>query len=132
MKTDFLCPKCGGHLSVGGFVIFSATNSKGEQGLILLSPHLGDYSKIIHQSFKIQESSKVDYFCPICGTNLAAHDVHENMVHLLMIDENSEKHDVYFSGIEGEFCTYKISKQNIEKFGNSADNYMKYFIARHI
>lgn len=132
MKADFLCPKCGGHLSVGGFVIFSATNSKGEQGLILLSPHLGDYSKIIHPSFKIQESSKLSYFCPICGTSLAAHDIHENIVYLFMIDENSEKHTVYFSGIEGEFCTFKVSDKVVEKFGKSSEVYEKFFIARHI
>jgi len=132
MKADFLCPECGGHLSVGGFVIFSATNSTGEHGLILLSPHLGDYSKIIHPSFKIQESSKVDYFCPICSAGLAAHDIHENIVHLVMIDEKFEKHDVYFSGVEGEFCTYKVSQQSFEKYGKTAENYMRYFMTRHI
>lgn len=132
MKADFLCPKCGGHLSVGGFVIFSATNSKGEQGLILLSPHLGDYSKIIHPSFKILVGSKVDYFCPICKANLVAHEIHQDMVHMLMIDENSEKHNVYFSGIEGEFCTFKVSDKNIEKFGETSANYEKFFVARHI
>lgn len=132
MKTDFLCPKCVGHLSVGGFVIFSATNNKGEQGLILLSPHLGDYSKIIHPAFKIQEGSKVDYSCPICKENLTAWEIHQNMVHLFMIDDNKEKHDVYFSGIEGEFCTFKVSGSKIEKFGETAADYEKYFIARHI
>lgn len=132
MKADFLCPKCGGHLSVGGFVIFSATNSKGEQGLILLSPHLGDYSKIIHPSFKILEKSKVSYFCPICGVDLVAHDIHVDMVHLTMIDEKLEKHDVYFSGIEGEFCTIKVSENVFEKYGAASSTYEQYFIARRI
>ncbi|BDX37710.1 hypothetical protein CYCD_10650 [Tenuifilaceae bacterium CYCD] len=132
MKTDFICPKCGGHLSVGGSVILSAINDKGEAGIVLLSPHLGDYSKILHPSFKINDGSKIDFFCPMCRMSLTATDIHENIVHLVMIDELSEKHDVYFSRIEGEFCTYKISEHKIETFGNASENYEKYFMTRHI
>ncbi|MGE0077797.1 MAG: hypothetical protein AB7S48_08060 [Bacteroidales bacterium] len=132
MKTDFICPKCGGHLSVGGSVILSAINNRGESGIVLLSPLLGDYSKILHPSFTITDGSKVDFYCPICRASLTAMDIHENIVHLVMVDENFEKHDVYFSRIEGEFCTYKISGQKIEKFGNATENYDRYFMTRHI
>jgi hypothetical protein len=132
MKTDFLCPKCGGHLLVGGQIIFSATNSDGEKGLILLSPHLGDYTRIIHPSFSIKGGTKVDYSCPLCKSHLAAIDIHDQLVHMIMVDENGEKHNVYFSGIEGESCTYKVSDKNFEKFGTESENYVQYFAARHI
>ncbi|MCB8965032.1 MAG: hypothetical protein H6536_08360 [Bacteroidales bacterium] len=132
MKTDFICPKCGGHLLVGDSIIFSASNSEGEKGLILLSPHLGDYTRTTHPSFTIKSGSTIDYFCPLCKAHLGATEVHHQLVHLIMIDENGEKQDVYFSGIEGEMCTYKVSDKSIEKYGPASENYLKYFAARHI
>ena len=45
-----------------------------------------------------------------------------------MIDENGEEHNIYFSGIAGEKCTYKMRKDIIEeKIGPDVKNYDKYF-----
>jgi len=132
MKTDFICPKCNGHLLVGGYVIFSATTKKNRQGLILLSPQLGDYTKVLHPSFQVEKGDAVDFFCPLCHTSLTAYDVDQRLIHLIMIDENSEKHDIYFSGIEGEHCTFKVSEKKYEKYGSSWATYDAFFRTRRV
>ena len=132
MRTDFICPKCDGHLLVGGNVIFTVTTKKGRRGLILLSPLLGDYTKVLNPTFKIEKGEGVDYFCPLCHSNLAALDIDHLLVRLLMVDENSEMHEIFFSGIEGENCTYKISEKKYEKYGSESEKYDSYFRTRRV
>lgn len=132
MQNDFICPKCNGHLLVGGFVVLTASTKKDKRGLILLSPQLGDYTKVLHPTFNIEKGEEVDYFCPICHSSLTAHDVNQKLVRLLMFDANSEKHEVFFSGIEGEHCTYKVSEKKYEKFGSASETYDAYFRTRRV
>jgi hypothetical protein len=44
-----------------------------------------------------------------------------------MIDENGKEFDIYFSGIVGENCTFKISDTGVEKTGPDSKLYDKYF-----
>lgn len=133
MKTDFICPKCGGHLLVGDKIIFTAiTKKEKKRGLILLSPEVGDYAKIIHPTFKINEGEQIDFLCPICHVNLSARDVDENLIKILMVDEKSDKYEIYFSGVHGEQCTYKVSDDKVEKYGNASEKYYKFFMTRRI
>lgn len=132
MKTNFICPKCEGHLLVGGYVIFTVSTKTGKRGLTLLSPHLGDYTRTLNLNFELEEGEEVDFFCPICQSNLAAEDIDKRLVRLIMVDENSEKHEIFFSGIAGEHCTYKISEKKYEKYGSSADKYDIYFKTRRV
>lgn len=126
MKTDFLCPKCSGYLSVGEKVIFSIKSKKNEKGLILLSPSLGNYNYQMHPSFQIATGEEVEFFCPICHASLSVEGV-ENLALVVMQDE--AKHFVIFSRKEGEQCTYKISDQKVEKFGEHANNYVDFITA---
>ena len=133
MKTDFICPKCNGHLLVGEKIIFTAKTRKGKRsGIILLTPKVGDYTRILHSTFNIEEGEKVDFFCPICHGNLTATDVDEKLVKIIMVDDKSDKYEIYFSGVTGENCTYKVSKEKIEKFGKTSEKYLKYFMSRKI
>ena len=133
MKVDFICPKCNGHLLVGENIVFIAVTKKDKRsGLILLCPKVGDYTSILHPEFKIDEGEEVDFFCPICNSNLCAKNIDEKLVKVIMLDENSELHEIYFSGIAGEHCTYKVSEKVIEKFGDASENYYKYFMSRKI
>ena len=52
MANDFLCPKCKGYLNVANHIVFTAKTEKGKQGLIFLSPELGNYKTISHPSFQ--------------------------------------------------------------------------------
>lgn len=128
MKTDFLCPKCSGYLSVGENVIFQIRNRENVGGLILLSPVLGDYTYTMHPSYQIKPREEVDFFCPICHASLSVKGA-ENLASVLMLDENRIKHRVIFSKKEGEKCTYKISDKGIEKYGEHAENYLDFVSA---
>jgi len=133
MKNDFICPKCNGHLLVGDKIVFLATTKKDKRsGIILLCPKFGDYTSILHPSFKIEKGEEANFFCPICHTSLAATNIDEKLVKVIMVDENSEMHEIYFSGIAGEQCTYKISNQKIEKFGDASEKYFQYFVGHSI
>jgi hypothetical protein len=44
-----------------------------------------------------------------------------------MIDEDKKEYNIYFSGIAGEKCTYKIRGTKLEKQGPDAKLYDKYF-----
>lgn len=132
MNRNYICPKCEGRLLVGGFVILTVTTKDNKRGLILLSPQLGDYTRVIHPSFQIEKGEEVDFSCPLCQSNLGAHDVDKRLVRLILIDENSEKHEIFFSGIEGEKCTYQISEKRYEKFGSSWEIYDMYFRTRRV
>ncbi|MCD4833838.1 MAG: hypothetical protein K8R31_08600 [Bacteroidales bacterium] len=133
MKTDFICPKCNGHLLVGDKIIFTAITKKDKRpGIILLNSKVGDYTSILHPAFKIEKGEEVDFFCPICHASLAVPDVDEKLVKIIMVDENSDKYEIYFSGVTGEHCTYKVSDVKIEKFGEVSEKYYKYFMSRKI
>jgi len=133
MKTNFICPKCSGYLLVGDKIIFTAKTKKDKRsGIILLSPKLGDYTSVLHSDFKIEKGEEVNFFCPICHASLVVSDVDEKLVKIIMIDENSDKYEIYFSGVAGEHCTYKVSDEKIEKYGEASEKYYKYFIGRRI
>jgi len=133
MGTNFICPKCSGHLLVGEKIIFTAITRKNKMsGLILLSPIVGDYTSIIHPKFNVEDGEEVDFFCPICHANLTASDVDEKLVRIIMVDKDSKRFEIYFSDVMGEYCTYKISKEIVEKFGDASEKYYKYFMSRRI
>jgi len=133
MKNDFICPKCSGHLLVGDKIILLTSTKKDKQRwLIMLSPELGDYSTVHHLEFQFEKGERANYFCPLCHSSLATPDINENLVSIIMIDENSEKHEIVFSGIAGEQCTYKISEKTYTKFGSSSELYDAYFKTRKI
>ena len=126
MNNDYLCPVCKGQLKVNNNIIFSAKNISGDGGLIILSPELGNYMIKKHDSFSYKEGEHVDFFCPICHANLAS-KINENLAEILMIDENKNNFEIYFSKIAGEKCTYRISEGGIESFGKDSPHYINFF-----
>jgi hypothetical protein len=130
--NDFVCPRCSGHLLVGGYIIFTVKTTKGKRGLILLSPDLGDYSRALNPGFNIEKGEGVEYLCPICHSNLAAYDIDKGLVRLIMIDDSKEKHEIFFSSIDGEFCTYKVSERKYEAYGSNSEKYDSYFRTRRV
>lgn len=128
MFNNFICPHCEGHMSIAGHIIFAGVKKKNnERGIILLNPKIGDYSRILHPGFKIDEGEDVEFLCPMCHKNLAAYDINEKLAHIIMLDENNDKHDIFFSEIAGEQCTFNISGKTIEKMGEDAEDYLDYF-----
>jgi hypothetical protein len=129
MAVQYLCKVCRGHLIVKTSIILAATSLKDrtQRGLILLNPELGNYTTATHPSFKIKKGEEYIYTCPICSAQLNSMK-YMHMVRLIMIDEKEKEYNIYFSGIAGEKCTYKIRGHKIEeKIGRDVKIYNKYF-----
>jgi hypothetical protein len=129
MAAEYLCKVCRGNLNVKTSIILAATNLKNrsERGLVYLNPELGDYTRTTHPSFDIKEGDEYIYTCPICGAQLNSMK-YLHMVRILMKDEEGKEFNIYFSGIGGEKCTYKIRENTVEqKAGPDVRIYDKYF-----
>ena len=122
MQKYYLCPECRGHLKVGEHIIFTAKNSKGEKGLQLLHPEIGNYSSIKHPSFKYSRGESLDFSCPLCGVSLQS-KLDKNLVHMIMIDKDRKEYDIFFSRIAGEQSTYTVSGDKIMQSGEHSHRY---------
>jgi hypothetical protein len=127
MAIEYLCKVCRGHLKVKTSIVLAAskTNSS-EKGLIFLNPEIGDYTTTTHPSFTVREGAEYVYTCPICHSQLNSAK-YNHLVRIIMIDENKKEYDIYFSGIAGQKCTYKIRGKKMEIKGPDAKLYSKYF-----
>ena len=127
MAVEYLCKICRGHLNVKTSIVLAATKTKNsERGLIFLNPEIGNYTTTTHPSFRIKEGEEYIYTCPICHSQLnSAKYIH--LVRILMIDDNGKEYNIYFSGIAGQKCTYKIRGNEMEVEGSDAKLYTKYF-----
>jgi transcription initiation factor IIE alpha subunit len=120
--NDFLCPKCRGHLRVGDHLILKIRNAKKQSALLLLSPQIGNYSSLKHPSFEIRTGETLEFLCPLCNTSLTS-DIHSNLAHVILKDENTNEHDVYFSQISGEHSTFETSGESVRVAGEDAGRY---------
>ncbi|UCH64400.1 MAG: hypothetical protein JSW63_07120, partial [Ignavibacterium sp.] len=93
-----------------------------KNGLLLLHPELGNYTVINHKLFQISEGEFVEFTCPICQENLTS-EIDNNLASVFMIDKEDVQHNILFSKINGERCTYKITGGDVESFGEDATNY---------
>jgi hypothetical protein len=125
--SDYLCPKCRGHLRVGNELIFSTRTASGTAGLVLLSPEVGDYTVLKHPSYVFKQGEHVDFFCPICHENLEATEYSKNLAKVLAVDEHGKESTLVFSEIVGERCTYKLTDRHLEAFGDDSPHYMNFF-----
>jgi hypothetical protein len=127
MAVEYLCKVCRGVLNVKTSIILSATKMNGsKRGLVYLNPELGNYSTTTHLSFKIEEGEEYIYNCPICHSQLNSLK-YNHLVRILMIDNDKKEYSIYFSGIGGEKCTYKMRGTRVEKQGPDSMKYGRYF-----
>lgn len=127
MTPEYLCKACRGHLTVRSSIVLTATKLNSSiRGLVFLNPELGNYTKTTHSSFAIEEGVEYIYTCPICHSQLNSMK-YPHLVRIIMRDEQGKEFDIYFSGIAGEKCTFKLGEAGIEKKGPDAKLYDKYF-----
>ena len=119
---DFVCPKCKEHIRIGDNIIFKVKNSSKQSGLLLLSPHIGNYTSLKHPSFEIQTGESLEFYCPICNTSLIS-DIHKNLAHVILLDKSEEGHDVYFSQVVGEHSTFETDGESVHVAGEDAGRY---------
>jgi hypothetical protein len=121
---DYICPKCQGHLSIDNEIIFLTKNNKGDSAIVLLSAELGDYSFRKNPNVDFAEGDHVNFICPICYENLNADDIDDNLAKIIMVDEANVQHDIIFSQVLGEKCTYAVSDKGMDAFGEHKENYL--------
>ncbi len=129
MAVEYLCKVCRGHLNVKTSIVLAAAKltNRSHRALIFLNPEIGNYTTTTHPSFQINEGEEYIYTCPICAAQLNSMK-YLHMVRILMIEEDKKEYDIYFSGIAGEKCTYKIRGNKVEeKTGPDVHMYNKYF-----
>ena len=126
-NIDFICPHCRGHLKPSETIIFSVKTRDGRNGLLLLSPKLGEYTILKHSSFKLREGEHLEFYCPMCHNSLSSLDEHINLAKIFMLDQNGKVSEIIFSKIVGEKCTYRLAGENIEPFGPDAREYYNYW-----
>ena len=127
MAVEYLCKICRGHLKPKTSIVLAAskTNSS-KKGLVLLNPEIGNYTTTTHPSFQLKEGEEYIYTCPICHSQLNSKK-YKHLVRIIMVDEEGKEYDIYFSGIAGEKCTFKIRGTKLEIKGPDAKLYNKYF-----
>ena len=129
MAVEYQCKVCKGNLNVKTSIILAATSLKDrtQRGLVYLNPELGNYTRTTHPSFEMKEGEEYIYNCPICGAQLNSMK-YLHLVRILMKDEDGKESNIYFSGIAGEKCTYKIRGNKVEaETGPDVKIYDKYF-----
>jgi hypothetical protein len=129
MAVEYLCKVCRGHLKVKTSIVLAATklSNRTQRGLVFLDPEIGNYTKTTHPSFQIKEGEEYIYSCPICSAQLNSMK-YLHLVRIIMKDEDGKEYNIYFSGIAGEKCTFKIRGNKIEeKRGSDVKIYDKYF-----
>ena len=122
MATDFKCPHCLNLLTVGDNVVFSARNSWGKHGLIILRPELGNYLVIKHPEFHVMEGEILEFYCPFCNKQLLSAR-NPNLASILMNDEKGIEYEIHFSRIVGQHATYKLIGETVDIFGQDASEY---------
>ncbi|MBU0765627.1 MAG: hypothetical protein KJ607_12405 [Bacteroidetes bacterium] len=126
MENNFICPKCNGFLNVSNKIVFATKSKKGDVGLIFLSPKVGDYSVEKNQEYSFEHGDQLSFFCPLCSADLTATQVSKNLAEVTLVDKDDKKHNILFSMVAGERCTYKITEDTLEAFGESAHKYVNF------
>jgi hypothetical protein len=128
MATEYLCKACRGVLNGKTSIILAAQKVNSPlRGLVYLNPELGNYTTTTHPSFIIKEGEEYNYTCPICHSQLNSAK-YPHLVRIIMIDDDKKEYNIYFSGIAGEKCTYKIRGTKVEMMeGPDVKRYNKYF-----
>ena len=122
-QRDFICPHCKENVRVGDFIILTfEVKRTHEYGLVLLSPKIGNYEVITHETIQLLDGEVLDLSCPICANSLASKK-HPGLCHLLL-----NVGTLYFAPNKGKYATFvERNKQIVEAFGKSVSEYSRLF-----
>ena len=121
MSNRFFCPHCKGLLNPGTKVIF-VIEREANRGLLLLSPELGDYARVLVESFKLEPGVVYDFQCPICHHALTS-PVLDNLVEIICRHPDGTEARVDFSRVGGENATFVRGPRGLRSFGEHAERY---------
>jgi hypothetical protein len=115
----------------GNKIVISAKANDGSEGLISLSPDIGDYNVEFPDTLNQKTGDLLSLFCPVCHKDLSS-PKHINLAMVLMTDKADEEYEIFFSRIVGEHSTVKILGDHVDLFGEHADKYQDLFNTRQM
>ena len=121
--NQFNCPECNGHLNIGGKIIFATQTKRKHKGLIMMSPKVGEYDYLHHEKFQLEKGEMVDFECPMCQTDLTSEINKDHAMIYMTSSEDQMEYELYFSKIAGKQSTYVVAQDNIEAFGEDAEDF---------
>jgi hypothetical protein len=107
-------------------VILSAKAKDGSEGLLKLSPEVGDYSVTFPATLNKKQGELLTLFCPVCHQNLSS-SKHINLAMVIATDETRQEFELFFSQIIGEHSTIKMVGDSHELHGEDVYKYQDYF-----
>ncbi len=131
MIKEYLCPKCHGQLMVGDNIVISAKAGDGSEGLISLSPAIGDYTVRFPPTLNAKSGELLILICPVCHRNLAS-SKHINLAMVIAKDEKGDEYEIYFSQIVGEYSTVAMMGDHVELHGEHVGKYQDMFTPRQM
>ena len=112
-------------------IVISAKAKDGSEGLISLSPKLGDYNVSFPPTLNKKKGELLTLFCPVCHQNLSS-GKHVNLAMVLAVDESRQEFEILFSQIIGEQSTVKMIGENVELFGDDVYKYQDHLNPRQM
>lgn len=125
--NDYICPKCKGHLNVGGYLVFATKTKRKHKGLLLLNPKVGEYKYKNHPKFQLEKGEMVDFECPICQEDLTSQKNGDYAMIYMIGEEDHSEYELYFSKVAGKKSTYLVAHDNVESFGEDAIDFEEFF-----
>ena len=121
MKNVYACPHCHAVLNPNVKILLTM-GCRRKKGLILLSPQLGNFKHICDPEIEdcLDEGSAVQFFCPVCTTDLTS-PLNKKFARLHLLRPGNKPKLVEFSRVYGQHATFIISEQEVSAFGEDAD-----------
>jgi len=126
--NDYICPKCKGHLNVGGYLVFATQTHKKHKGLLMMSPKVGEYKYLHHDKFQLEKGEMLDFECSICQADLTSEKNKDHAMIFMIRQEDHIEYELYFSKVIGKESTYVVAHDNVETFGEHAIDFEDLFL----
>lgn len=125
MKRTYECPHCNAVLNPNVKIVLRAQLKK-RTGLFLFSPKPGNYDVFIPQGFNLVEGTRVEFACPVCGTDLTS-SKGKTWAEIRFSTSTGVKGSVVFSKIYGAHATCFITEEQVRWYGEDAREYTNFW-----
>jgi hypothetical protein len=121
MANDYYCPHCRASLNPGAHVVMRIGHQR-QRGLVLLSPQVGNYRRVLPEGFTLQTGELANFGCPVCGDDLTS-PVNRKLGEVLLKRGTHDYARVNFSKVFGEKATFVVESNGVHPFGVHAARY---------
>jgi len=121
MANEYFCPHCRSSLNPGAHVVMRIQHQK-QRGLVLLSPQVGNYRRVLPEGFELRPGELFDFGCPVCGSDLTS-PVNRKLGEVLLRRSAHDFARVNFSKVAGEKATFVVESNGVHPFGIHALRY---------